>query len=57
MNTIILTRSAHPTGDHRSNRIAPQCWCGQDLEYVHAGHCPRCGTARAAIPHPQAHAS
>ena len=24
------------------------CWCGQDLDHVRGGHCPRCGTARTA---------
>jgi len=23
------------------------CWCGQDMDLVRGGHCPRCGTARA----------
>jgi hypothetical protein len=57
MNTITLTPSTHPNGGHRSSRIAPHCWCGQDLEYVHAGHCPRCGTARAPLLPPLARAS
>ncbi len=57
MNTITLTPSTHSTGAIRSNLISPHCWCGQDLEYFHGGHCPRCGTARAAILPPLAHAS
>jgi hypothetical protein len=31
------------------------CWCGQDMDFVHGSHCPRCGTARAV--HLDAHLS
>ncbi len=48
MNTITLTPSIYSTGSSRFDVIPAHCWCGQDLEYVHGGHCPRCGTARAA---------
>ena len=57
MNTIPLTPSTHSTGDGRFDLMPPHCWCGQDLEYVHGGHCPRCGTARAATLPPLARAS
>lgn len=57
MNSITLTPSTHSTWSTRSNLIAPHCWCGQDLEYVHQRHCPRCGTARVAEPPPLARAS
>ena len=43
------TTILNTTGQVRTRATgAPQvCWCGQDLEYVHHTHCPRCGTARA----------
>lgn len=57
MNTMTLTPNSHSTLSVRSSLIPPRCWCGQDLEYVHGGHCPRCGTARAAALPPLARAS
>ena len=51
MNTFTRTPRTDSTLGTRSNLTPPNCWCGQDLEYAHEGHCPRCGTARAAV-HP-----
>ncbi len=39
MNTITLTPSIYSTGSSRFDVIPAHCWCGQDLEYVHGGHC------------------
>ena len=46
------------SGQARAGRpaLAPNCWCGQDLEYAPRDHCPRCGTARAAARPPLARA-
>lgn len=57
MNTITLTPSPHSTRAIQSNLIPPHCWCGQDLEYVYRGHCPRCGIARADVLPPLARAN
>ena len=43
MSTILM--APHTIQLTRANRwdvVAPRCWCGQDLEYVKGGHCPRC---------------
>ena len=29
------------------SRAPSSCWCGQDLEYVRCGYCPRCGSTFA----------
>lgn len=58
MNAFTQTPSTYSAQGARSNRYPPpHCWCGQDLEYAHGGHCPRCGTARAAVRPPLARAS
>ena len=57
MNTITLTPSTHATRAIQSNLIPPHCWCGQDLEYLRGGHCPRCGTAQAVVLPPLARTS
>jgi hypothetical protein len=41
--TISDTTRVCPTRDE----AAGVCWCGQDMDCVRGGHCPRCGTARA----------
>jgi len=33
----------------RANSAPSSCWCGQDLEYVRCGYCPRCGSTSAGI--------
>jgi hypothetical protein len=57
MSTITLTPSTRSTQPIQSNLIPPHCWCGQDLEYLHGGNCPRRGTTRAAALTPPARAS
>jgi hypothetical protein len=49
ISTISDTTRVRPPADTTTD----VCWCGQDMDHVPGGHCPRCGTARAA--HVDAH--
>jgi hypothetical protein len=39
--------TAQASARHAQHRTA--CWCGQDLEHVRSGSCPRCGRGPAVL--------
>lgn len=46
-----ITPTTRPRNAARMPGAAPACWCGQELDVVRHGHCPRCGRRRATFPH------
>ena len=41
------TTTTRPRAEARNPGGAGACWCGQELDTVRHGHCPRCGRRRA----------
>lgn len=42
-----LARTSRTAGRPVTDTHHESCWCGQDMDVVRGGHCPRCGTMRA----------
>lgn len=57
MSSTPMTLQVAPQRRARLDEAPRVCWCGQDLDYAHPGHCPRCGAAREARPYAMAPAA
>jgi hypothetical protein len=47
----MTTTTTRPLAEARNPGGAGACWCGQELDVVRHGYCPRCGRRRATVPH------
>ena len=46
--TSIISDAPRGTGRPAADTRHGLCWCGQAMDVVRSGHCPRCGTIRVA---------